>query len=107
MTVDNLRRVMKKVTSDKEKRREVWTMVLCWEDVPYSYLDEMESKYTTAREKTSDLADVYVNSYPQPSWEKLVKDLYCCSEMAAAKEAKLFLQKNGEKLHVIKPPPTK
>ena len=103
LTIDNLLRVMKKVTSDEEKRRKVWESVLEWdkyEYVPESYLDEVESKYTTTREKTSDLADVYVNSYPEPSWERLVKDLYCCGEMAAAKEAKSFLQKNGEELFI-------
>ena len=100
LTVENLLRVMKKVTSeDEEKRRELWERVLWWDcDVPESYLDEVESKYTTAREKTNDLVDVYVNSHPQPSWEELVKGLYCSSEMAAAKEVKSFLQKNGEEL---------
>ena len=101
LTVDNLLRVMKKVTSDEEKRMKVWREVLWWEEYDYdpkSYLDEVESKYTTTREKTSDIADVYVNSYPEPSWERLVGDLYYCGEMAAAKEAKSFLQKNSEEL---------
>ena len=101
LTVDNLLRVMKKVTSDEGKRREVWKEVLWWEDYdndydPCFYLDEVESKYTAAREKTNVLADVYVNSYPEPSWEQLAKKLYTCDEMAAAKEAKSFLQKNSE-----------
>ena len=61
LTVENLLRVMKKVTSDEGKRRKVWEEVLCCIG-PYSYLNEVESKYTTAREKTNDLADVYVNS---------------------------------------------
>ena len=100
LTVENLLRVMKKVTSeDEEKRRELWERVLEWDyDVPESYLDEVESKYTTTREKTSDLVDVYVNSHPEPSWKQLVERLYLCGEMAAAKEAKAFLQKNGEEL---------
>ena len=91
---------MEKVTSeDEEKIREVWEEVLVWNCcVPESYLNEVESKYSTTREKTSDIADVYVNSYPEPSWERLVNGLYCCGEMAAAKEAKSFLQKNGEEL---------
>ena len=102
MTVDNLLRVMKKVTSeDEEERRELWERVLWWDEcVPYPYLDEVESKYSTAREKTIDLADVYVNSHPKPSWKQLVGDLYCCGEIAAAKEAKSFLQKNGEELFI-------
>ena len=81
------------MTLDKEKRRKAWGKVLRWDcDVPESYLDEVESKYTTAREKTSDLADFYVNSHPEPSREELLKDLYNCGVLAAAKEAKSFLQ---------------
>ena len=100
LTVDNLLRVMKKVTSDEGNRMKVWERVLEWENYnPCYYLDEVESKYTTAREKTNVLADVYINSHPKPSWEYVVGELYCCYEMAAAKEAKTFLQKNGEEFY--------
>ena len=96
LTVDNLLTVMKKVTSDEEKRRKVWEWVLRWKyRVPECYLDEVESKYTTAREKTSDLADVYVNSHPDPSWKHIVKSLFMYVELAAAKEAESFLQQSG------------
>ena len=102
LTVDSLLRVIEKVASDEEKRRKMWKEVLWWEDCDYnvydpcSYLDAIESKYTTAREKTNVLADVYINSHPEPSLKQLAKKLYTCGEMAAAKEAKSFLQKNGE-----------
>ena len=62
---------------------------------PSSYLDEVYSKYTTAKEKTHALADVYVNSRPESSWQHLLQTLYDESEMAAAKEAKSFLQQKG------------
>ena len=97
LTVDNLAGVMEKVTSDKEKRKKVWGMVLTWEnDAPHSYVDEVYTKYTTEKEQTNVLAQVYVNSKPHSSWGHLVETLYEEGEVAAAKEAKSFLQQNGE-----------
>ena len=101
LTVDRLVGVMEKVTPDEGRRKEVWGRVLSWDgDPPESYIDEVCTKYTTEKEKTKDLADVYVNSHPYPSWRQVVEVLYWCEEMAAAKEAKSFLQKNGEDTHV-------
>ena len=78
------------------RRRKVWERVLKWNyATPYSYLDEVYSKYTTAKEKTHALADVYINSRPESSWQHLLKTLYIESEVAAAKEAKSFLQQKG------------
>ena len=97
LTVDNLVGVMEKMTSDKEKRKEVWKEVLEWEyHALDSYIDEVYTKYTTEKEQTNVLADVYINSRPDSSWGHLVKVLYEDGEMAAAKEAKSFLQQNGE-----------
>ena len=97
LTLDNFIGVMKKVTSDKERRRKVWEEVLeCDDDTPYSYLDEVDTNYSTEKEKTNVLADVYVNSRPDSSWEYLAKTLYDAGELTAAKEAKSFLQQNGE-----------
>ena len=97
LTVENLVRVMKKLTSDKKKRRKVWGEVLEWGYcIPNSYLDEVDTKYTTEKEKTNVLADVYINSRPESSWEHLVETLYRNNEFAAAKEAKSFLPQNGE-----------
>ena len=94
LTVDNLVRVMEKVTSDK--RRKVWEKVLWWKYyTPHSYLDEVYTKNTTDKEKTHALADAYINIRPESSWQYLVKTLYDESELAAAKEAKPFLQQNG------------
>ena len=97
LTLGNFIGVIEKVTPDEERRREVWGKVLKWEyHTPDSYLDEVDTNYTTEKEKTNVLADVYVNSRPESSWEHLVKTLYDAGELAAAKEAKSFLQQNGE-----------
>ena len=105
LTVDSLVGVMEKVTSDEKRRREVWEKVLKWKYfrpgyfldivIVSSYVDEVYTKYTTDKEKTHALADVYVNSRPESSWQHLVKALYAYGELAAAKEAKPFLQHNG------------
>ena len=96
LTVDSLVGVMEKVTSGERRRREVWEEVLKWKYVtPSSCLDKVYTKYTTDKEKTHALADVYVNSRPESSWQHLVQTLYDEDELAAAKEAKPFLQRNG------------
>jgi hypothetical protein len=101
LTVESLVGVMEKMTSDEERRRKVWKEVLEWNHVtPSSYFDEVCKKYTTAKEKTHALADVYVNSRPESSWQHLVQTLYAESELAAAKEAKKFLQQQNGRLRV-------
>ena len=97
LTVESLVGIMEKVTSDEGRRREVWERVLKldYTDVTLSsYLDEVYLKYSTAEEETHALADIYVNSRPDSSWQHLVQILYGESEMAAAKEAKSFLQQS-------------
>ena len=88
---------MEKLTSDEERRREIWEAVLKWDYVtPESYLDEVYMKYTSDV-VTHTLADVYVYSRPESSWQHLLRTLYRHGEMAAAKEAKTFCQQqNGE-----------
>ena len=87
------RRVM---ISDEGMRRKVWERVLGWDyRAPSSYIDEVYSKYSTAKEKIHALADVYVNITPESSWQNLVQTLYEESEMAAAKEAKSIFQEIG------------
>ena len=97
LTLGNFVGVIEKVTPDKGRRREVWREVLEWKyHNPDTYLDEVDTNYTTEKEKTNVLADVYINSRPDSSWEHLVKTLYYADELAAAREAKSFLQQNGE-----------
>ena len=75
----------------------MWGKVLKWDyRTPDSYLDEVDTNYSTEKEKTNVLADVYINSRPDSSWEHLVKTLYDAGELVTAKEAKPFLQQNGE-----------
>ena len=93
LTVDNLVGVMKEVSSDKERRRVVWTGLLEYR-TPDSYVDEVCTKYTGV-EATHTLADVYVNRRPESSWQHLLQTLYREGEVAAAKEAKSFLPKSG------------
>ena len=96
LTVDSLVAVMEKVTSDEGRRRKVWREVMEWDlTTPSSYIDEVYTKYSTDKEKTHALADVYVNSRSESSWQHLVQTLYAYGEQAAAKEAKSFLQHNG------------
>ena len=94
--MDSLVEVMEKVTSDEGRRRKVWEKVLQWNyTTPSSYLDEVYTKCTTDEEKAHALADVYINNRPESSWQHLVQTLYGEAELAAAKEAKSFLQQNG------------
>ena len=102
LTVDVLVDVMEKLTSDEERRRNVWRVVLEWEDdlrslcIPSSYIDEVYTQLnTSAREKTQALSDVYVNIRPESSWRHLVGILYRESELVATKQAKSFLPVNG------------
>ena len=61
---------MKKVTSDEGRRRQVWAEVLeCYGYTLSSYLNEVYTKYTTDEEKTHALADAYINSRPESSWQ--------------------------------------
>ena len=93
LTVESLVGVMEKITSDEGRRREVWERVLALNYfTPSAYLDEVYSKYTTANKKTHALADIYINSRPDSSWQHLIRILYDESEMEAVKEAKPFLQ---------------
>ena len=89
LTVGNVTRAMEKVTVDK--RRKAWEEVLSWRVV-----EEIYSSHSSEEEKLHSCADIYVTCNPHSSWEELVQKLYYnCGEMAAAKEAKAFLQQKG------------
>ena len=83
--------VMEKVTSH-EKRRSIWSEFF-WLN---NELHEMDKEHTTDKEKTIALASVCIYDDNDFSWEDLADNLYIRSEMAAAKEARSFLVKNGE-----------
>ena len=73
-----------------DKRRGVWEMVL-----DRSVIEEIYSWHSSEEEELHSCADTYVTCKPDSSWEELVHVLYDYREMAAAKEAKAFLQQNG------------
>jgi hypothetical protein len=89
LTMENVTRAMEKVTVDK--RRRVWEEVLGRRAVEEIY----SSYHSSEEEKLHSCADTYANCKPDSSWEELLRLLYDCGEMAAAKEAKTFLQQKG------------
>ena len=74
-----------------DERREVWEEVLDEDAVKEIY----SSHYSSKEEKLHSCADTYVACKPDSSWEDLAQELYDRGEMAAAKEAKAFLQQKG------------
>ena len=89
LTVENVTRAMEKVTVDK--RRGVW-----WEIFNHHQLfQEIYISHSSEEERLHSCADIYANCKPDSSWETLVRMSFFCGEIAAAKEAKSFLQHNG------------
>ena len=85
-------RAMEKVTVDiVDKRKKVWERVLGRRAVSEIYSDY----FSLEEEKLYSCADTYANCKADSSWEQLVQELYECSELVAAKEAKAFLQQKG------------
>ena len=58
-------------------------------------IEEIYSSHSSEEEILHSCADTYVTCAPSISWEELIEELYDCGEMAAAKEAKAFLQHKG------------
>ena len=90
LTVDNVTKVMEMVPADRIM--EVWERL----GVPGSLMKLKTENLSTTKEKTRACVDLYLNSYDEPSWELITEALYCCEEMAAAREAKSFYDPNGE-----------
>ena len=89
LTVENVTRAMEKVTVDK--RRRVWEEVL-----GKGAVEKIYSSHSSKEEKLYSCADTYANYKLDSSWKELVQKLYNWGGMAAAKEAKAFLQQTGE-----------
>ena len=94
LTVGNVIRAMEKVKVSK--RRELWRKVLSW-----GIVNEIYSSHSSEEEKLHSCADIYVTCEPDSSWEELVRQLYDCDEMAAAKEAKAFLSQIKGGLFIV------
>ena len=88
LTVGNVTKAVEKVTL--KKRRRVWERVL-----GEGAVEEIYSSHSSEEEKLRSCADIYVTCKPDSSWEGFFRRLYDCDEMAAAKEAKAFLQQKG------------
>jgi hypothetical protein len=86
--MENVTRAMEKVSV--VNRRQVWEVVL-----EEGAVEEIYSSHSSEEEVLHSCADIYANCKPDSSWEELVRLLYNCVEMVAAKEAKTFLQQNG------------
>ena len=75
-----------------DKRRGVWEGIFNHNQV----IEAIYSSHSSEEEKLHSCADTYVNCALSISWEELIEELYDWGEMAAAKEAKAFLQHKGE-----------
>ena len=103
LTVENVAGVMEKVVVDK--RRQLWKRMLGKEDnlmlqrMPNPTLeivDEIYNSHSNEKEKTHVCSDVYVNCYPESSWEHLTSRLYEENEMTAVDQARPFLPPRGK-----------
>ena len=89
LTVDNVTKVMEMGNADK--------ILEMWKELGESLVKMITGNLSTTKEKTRACVDLYLNCYPRdPSWEDIASRLYDRGEVAAAKEAKSFLQQNGE-----------
>ena len=91
--MENVTRAMEKVTVDK--RRGVWVRML-----RRGAVEEIYSSHSSEKERLYSCAGHYVCEH-DASWKDLVQRLYANSEMAAAKEAKVFLQQKGRWLILL------
>ena len=89
LTVENVTRAMEKVAVDK--RRRVWEAIFNHDQL----VQEIYSSHSNEEEKLHSCADTYVTCAPSISWKELIAELYYWREMAAAREAKAFLQHKG------------
>ena len=88
MTVENLLRVMEKVTNGRAE--EVWRRL-----IDRTILKDISSKCSTERELVNTYADIYVNCDPYSSWEGVARLLYDVEETAAVEEVRSYLNPRG------------
>ena len=79
---------MERVTADMR----VWERL----GVPESVVVMLCSHLLATKEKTRAYVDLYLCCPREPSWEDIIRVLYDCDEMAAAREAKPFHHQNGK-----------
>ena len=97
LTVDSVTKVMEMVPADR--LAEAWEQL----GVPKVLVEIMSEKFSTTKDKTRACVDLYLcNPDREPSWGDISCALYKYGEMAAAREAKSFLDhdQNGEQCHL-------
>ena len=72
-----------------------WYEVGLYLGVPKSKLDEIKEQSSTEIEKSHQVGRYWVNTHPDPSWEKLGRVLYKSGEEAAAMMVKQYLPPHG------------
>ena len=72
-----------------------WEEVGIWLEVPSTKLDEIEEQSSTEIEKSHQVGRYWVNTHPDPSWEKLGRVLYESREETAAIIVKQYLPPQG------------
>ena len=87
LTVDNVLEVMGKVQKWFEVGREL--------DIPFSKRIEIQEQSSTEIEKSHQVGRYWVNTHPNPSWEKLGRELYRNGEEIAAMMVKQYLPPQG------------
>ena len=94
LTVENVTKVIEKVTVGKRRRVLGWVL-------REGAVEEIYSNHSSEKERLYSYA-THLVCKPHTSWKRLVQLLYDVNEMAAAKEAKVFLQQKGRWLIFIK-----
>ena len=90
LTVDSVLEVMGKVQKWKEVGGGIFGL-----GIPDSKLDEIEEQSSTEMEKSHRVGRYWVNTHPDPSWEKLGRLLYWSGEEKAAMMVKQYLPPQG------------
>ena len=80
---------MEKVADGRAE--EVWRGV-----IPDRMLEDIKSKCSTEKELVNTCADIYVNCYPDSSWELVALKLYNEGEIAAVEEVRSYLNPRGK-----------
>ena len=87
-TTENVIGVMEKVTDGG-------AMVVWRKLINEDLLEDINSKCSTERELVHTCADIYVNCYPNSSWEGVALGLYRIQETAAVEEVRSYLNPRG------------
>ena len=88
LTVETVLSVMEKVTDGRAE--EVWRRLLS-----RNMFEDISSMCSTERELMHTCADIYVNCYPDSSWEQIACRLYYEEETAAVEEVRSYLNPRG------------